>query len=119
MARSGRDELRRLSNYVDEGAVAHDGDRQRPAYRVTEHQLLQVLGSRDRMAASRDQQVASAQPSPGRRAAGNNFGDSQATGPPEPLLQLRWQGGRHADDAQVRAANMTVSHQCTDDLARR
>ena len=45
---SGGNQLGRLRDDVDQGAVAEHGDGQRPADRLVEHQPLQVLGLLDR-----------------------------------------------------------------------
>ena len=42
--RSGGNQLGRLGYDINQGTVAHDGDRQRAADGLIEHQPLQVLG---------------------------------------------------------------------------
>jgi adenylate kinase family enzyme len=52
------DQFLRLRDDVDQGAVAHYGDRKRPVDRLFEHEPLQVLGGRHLVAARGEQQVA-------------------------------------------------------------
>ena len=84
----GRDELGRLGDYVNERAVAHDGDRQRLTDRLAEHQLLQVLGPGDGGATCRDQQIPGPQAGPGRRPVRDHFSDPQAARAAEARAQI-------------------------------